>query len=287
MNSDPTSSNNLVDDSVHSAQQVNNLRQIYGLIGDQLEDILANINLTLLDPAATLDPQTIACLSMVTAFQYAELLPDMLASDAMRSRTDWKYALHLPVHHQGFDPDTFCRFRQNLKSSQKGLDEFARLLERLGQIGLYARATRSQMTSDTVLTTVCQISRLHRLSVAMKSAMSLIVATAPDWVRANMPPYWFERYKTGRLVLPVRPTRENMTSEAEKFGADMLHLLAAFGEMDQALVAGLPEVEYLRKLFNNQFTVEDGQARWRQPGCEQCPVNDLKKINSNYSTGPN
>ena len=42
-------------------------------------------------------------LSMVTLFQYIEQVPDREAADAVRTRLDWKYALHLPIDYPGIE----------------------------------------------------------------------------------------------------------------------------------------------------------------------------------------
>ena len=40
---------------------------------------------------------------MVRVMQFAEGLSDRQATDAVRSRIDWKYALGLPLEDPGFD----------------------------------------------------------------------------------------------------------------------------------------------------------------------------------------
>ena len=188
MNPDRKSIGEIPVDTYHAARQVYNLKHIYLLIGDQLDDILAKIDLPMLDPRAYQDRATIARLAMVTAFQHAELLPDVVASDATRKRMDWKYALRLPVHHQGVSEAALCAFRQGLYESRMAAQEYECILQQLKQVGLFGVNANMPLNSEEVLLNVCQITRLYRLYTGMKAALGVLVSTAPNWVRTYMPP---------------------------------------------------------------------------------------------------
>src|SRR5512140_3732571 len=53
-------------------------------------------------------------LPLVTFFQFVEGLTDAQAADAVRSRMDWKFALHLPLHLPIFSPEILCEFRRRV-----------------------------------------------------------------------------------------------------------------------------------------------------------------------------
>jgi transposase len=47
-------------------------------------------------------------LALITIFQFIENLSDREASDAVRARIDWKYALSLELENSGFDSTVLC-----------------------------------------------------------------------------------------------------------------------------------------------------------------------------------
>ena len=65
-----------------AARKIYNIQHIYLRIGDEFEAILEGVDLAQLDPSASLNGEAVYRLALVTAFQYAELLPDPLAEQA-------------------------------------------------------------------------------------------------------------------------------------------------------------------------------------------------------------
>jgi transposase len=57
-------------------------------------------------------------LALVTVMQFAEGLSDRDASDAVRTRIDWKYLLGLELTDSGFDYSILSRFRDRLIDGQ-------------------------------------------------------------------------------------------------------------------------------------------------------------------------
>ena len=49
-----------------------------------------------------------------------EGISDRQAAEAVRARIDWKYALHLPLEHEGFDFSVLSEFRDRLIAHQQG-----------------------------------------------------------------------------------------------------------------------------------------------------------------------
>jgi transposase len=50
-------------------------------------------------------------LALVTVMQFGEGLSDRQAADAVRARSDWKYALGLELTDAGFDSSVLSAFR--------------------------------------------------------------------------------------------------------------------------------------------------------------------------------
>jgi transposase len=67
-------------------------------------------------------------LALITIFQFIENLSDRAASDAVRARIDWKYALSLELENSGFDSTVLCEFRTRLVAGNAETTLFDKLL---------------------------------------------------------------------------------------------------------------------------------------------------------------
>ena len=108
---------------------------MYLSIGDQIDQLFSDLNLADLEPSGGKQANTLCMLAMVTIFQYAEKMPDRQAAEALRRRTDWKYALHLSLVYPGLEPSALCEFRQQLLASAAGQEVFQEMLDRLAVDG--------------------------------------------------------------------------------------------------------------------------------------------------------
>lgn len=249
-----------------AAHNLYNLQYIYVRIGDQLENLFTRIDIQKFDPGVRLDSMTSFRLALVSAFQYAESLPDEMAADATLRRMDWKYALYLPVHHPGMTTQALCEFRQSLFSAPRALAEFGILLDELSKIGLFTHAPQPEFA----LTNLCQLSRLHQLRLAMKEALTLLVLEAPEWLLANVSPHWYERYQSSSQTGAGNETRENLNKEVMKLGKDIHHLLTAIQKGGSPDLIHLAEVQRIEQLLSTNFEVTGNHLRWVPPACESC-----------------
>jgi len=86
---------------------------------------------------------------------------------------------------------------------------------------------------------------------------------APDWVRAQAPPAWYERY--ARRPEGFRLSEQQRRELSEQIGADGYALLdAIYATTAPAALRDLPAVEPLRRIWVQQFCPEQGAARWRE-----------------------
>lgn len=113
----------------------------YRVIGDQLEELLAGVDLSGLQPSPTNGgwPLPATLLLMVTIFQYMEGLSDSQMAELTWVRLDWKYALHLPPDNPGLQEEVLVEFRQRLVIRRLGGDVFYEVLTRLVERGLCQR----------------------------------------------------------------------------------------------------------------------------------------------------
>ena len=258
-----------------AARKIYNIQHIYLRIGDELEAILTGIDLAQLDPSASLNSEAVYRLALVTAFQYAELLPDPLAEQATFKRMDWKYALRLPIQHPGVAEAALCQFRQNLFSFSNSAKEYSRQLAALGQCGLFARSDIQSLGAAQVLTTVCKITRLYWLNQGMRAALSALASVAPEWLREVALPHWYEHYKTGQEgAEQFQAAFADPLQEANTLGADASRLLNAIRQQKSFEYTHLDEIIHLSRLVEKQYLPNNGSAHWRMPGCLGCSRND-------------
>lgn len=205
-------------------------------------------------------------LALVTVMQFAEGLSDRQASEAVRARIDWKYALGLELTDSGFDFSVLSEFRARLlggSAEQQLLDALLTACKARG----YLRARGRQRTDSTpVLGALRVLNRLERVAETLRAALNAVAAAAPDWLRPVAPPEWFERY--GRRIEEYRLPRGNEARReyAALVGADGMQLLEAIdGPAAPPSLRLLPSVEVLRRTWVQQYVTLDGRLQLREP----------------------
>jgi transposase len=206
-----------------------------------------------------------ACLALVTVMQFAEGLPDRQAANAVRGRIDWKYALDLELTDPGFDASVLSEFRTRLLAGQAEATLFERMLQRFREAGLLKTRGRQRTDSTPVLAAIQTLNRLECVGETMRQALNVLAVIAPDWLRAQVPAEWFDRYgpRFAEYRLPAgRPERYAL---AETIGADGLQLLHwTYASSTPPWFRDIPAVEVLRQVWVQQFYIVEGVLRWRQ-----------------------
>ncbi len=203
-------------------------------------------------------------LAFVTILQFAEGLSDRQAADAVRARLDWKYVLRLELGDAGFDASVLSEFRARLVASEaEGL-----LLETLvtwcrdRQI-IKARG-RQRTDSTHVLAAVRALNRVELVGETLRHALNSLAVAAPAWLAIHGRPAWADRYarRADDYRLPAKPAERQALAEVT--GRDGAALLAAVRDDDAPpWLRGIPAVETLRRVWIQQFIVEDEALRWR------------------------
>ena len=109
------------------------------------------------------------------------------------------------------------------------------------------------------------LNRLERVGETMRAALNDLAVMAPEWLQALAPPEWYQRY--GRRVENYHLPKTDAAREelARVIAADGERLLAAVdAATDQPVLAQLPAVLTLRRVWAEQYTGEPGQLRWRE-----------------------
>ncbi len=196
-------------------------------------------------------------LALVTVFQMVENLTDRQAADAVRDRLSWMYALGLDLADTGFDHSVLSQFRTRVV--EHGLEEkvLDLLLARLVGLGLLAAGGKARTDSTHVVSAVRDLNRLELAGEAVRAAIQVLAAAAPDWVAAVVDvPGWTARYDT-RVDTWRMPTSQAKRDQlALAYGRDGHALLAAiYDRRSPGWLAELPAVQTLRVVLLQNYTV--------------------------------
>jgi transposase len=204
-------------------------------------------------------------LALVSVLQFAEHLSDQQAADAVRSRLDWKYLLALPLDDDGFDASVLSEFRTRLLEHAAGTRLFERVLTRCAERG-WLKAGGTQRTDAThVLAVAHNLTRLELVLLTLTHALETLAQVAPEWVIAQCPAAWGERYGV-RLNEWHLPAKEDARQAlAHQAGADGHALLTAVWATlaPYDWLRQVPAVEALRRIWVQQFCWRDDTWQWR------------------------
>jgi transposase len=222
-------------------------------------------------------------LALVTVFQFLEHLSDRQAADAVRARSDWKYALGLELTDTGFHFSVLTEFRARLVVGGMEHALLDKMLERFKTRGLVKARGKQRTDSTHVLAAVHDLHLLELMAETLRATLDDLATVVPEWLPAIAQPLWFKRY--GRRVedyrLPKR--REEREALALEVGADGFILLEALDAPNvPARASEVPMVQTLRDVWRVHYARnDDGRPRWRA-GSELPPVGE--RLQSPYDT---
>jgi len=108
------------------------------------------------------------------------------------------------------------------------------------------------------------MNRLECAGETLRAALNSLAAVVPDWVRAQVPAEWYDRYakRMEDFRMPKEATKRQAL--AEQIGTDGSCLLSVINSADApAWLREVPAVQVLRRVWIQQFWVSDGQVKWR------------------------
>src|SRR3954462_1308086 len=227
---------------------------LYVRLRDELGPLYQDEAFAQLFPSRGRPAESPGRLALITVFQFAEGLSDRAAAAAVQSRIGWKYALGLELTDAGFDASVLVEFRTRLVASDQARRLFELLLSRLREAKLVKARGRQRTDSTHVLAAVQALHRLECVGETLRHALDTLARMAPDWVRTQAEPGWWERY--GRRFEDSRlPTaRTERYALAEQIGSDGHHLLRAVLEQAPAWMRPVPAIETLRQVWCNSFS---------------------------------
>ena len=247
--------------TARAAKSLFNIENLYLAMGDQLAPLFNDLDLDEMDSFGERPAGTLFVLATVTFFQFVERLPDRQAADAVRTRLDWKYALHLPLDHPGIDASALNEFRRRLQANARGQRVFEAIQSRLTGLGFLTNGNKQQVSVDEVLTTVDALSRAGETREAIGAALEALASSDPEWLRSVALPHWFERYDRQFTSQQLPKPQEKLESLVQAIGADIAYLLQATEKADVPDLALLPEVQALRRVWRQQSEGDDSQVQ--------------------------
>ena len=251
------------------ARSVFNIKNVYLSIGDQSEQLFSDMNLADLGNTGEKRSCALWLMAMVTIFQLVEDLPDRLAAEAIRKRTDWKYALHLSLDYPGFNSKVLCEFRQRLRLNKDGQRVFECMLSRLANVGLLNRRIEDWTDATYVLQAVCTLSRVDQLVQAMNQTLEALAAYRPELLRLVTLPHWYDRYYPLSTTINLPRSPQGQAALVQGIGKDTLYLIETIKSSDVLDLDQLPEFKSLVQTWHQQFEQQGSEILWRD-SCSFC-----------------
>jgi len=212
---------------------------------------------------------------LVTFFEFVEGLTDDQTADAVRTRIDWKYALHLRVNPPGFHKSFLCDFRRMVVVDPVSRREFQKLVDRLVMFNPPVIQSISNYEIVSLLSGICLLNRLSWTSKAMEQALGALAVKQPEWLREVMLPHWYARF--GNLSYGTKHTasmQQNETALAE-LSADIQYLLEEVQRSNLNEINEMREIKTLRFILEKQFgrgfstlLMQNETLKWND--CDSC-----------------
>jgi transposase len=249
----------------HALLDENNL---YRKIGDEYAELVKDEDFASMYSKTGQPGYSPARLSIVIVLQAMEHLSDRVAVGMVRTRIDWKYALHLPLEDDGFDASVLSEFRSRLLSHQAERKFFDALLEKLKEKGMLKGRGLQRTDALTIVAAARELNRLEVVMETMRLAIVSLVECDHKWVKENLPTSLLETYsewvESERLVRDKGPggkaETERLLRQTGREGLDLLRRVKA--ETAPAELRQLEAIGTLEQVWKQQYLeVEDEEGQ--------------------------
>src|SRR5260370_34365450 len=139
------------------------------------------------------------------------------------------------------------------------------MLEHFKTKGLLKPRGKQRTDSTHVLAAIRTLNRLESVGETLRAALNAVATVAPEWLREQAAPEWFDRYSTRIEESRLPKGQEAREQYAELIGTDGSHLLSAIYEPSApAHLRELPAVQILRHTWISQYYAQAGHLRRRK-----------------------
>jgi transposase len=255
-----------------SARAIFGRRNFYILTGEYLESILEDIQPVFLLEAGIILPQ-------ITFFQFLEGLTDAQAVEAVRTRLDWKFALHLPVYPPTIRERTLCEFRQRALNDLQYQREFQLLIDRFVTFNPPHNDRLQSFISLELLSHICWINRLDWIRAAMGRMLEVLAIGFPEWLRKNALPHWYGRYNPITTGFEANDSPDQQEFSMEETASDIDYLLNKIHQSAPPEISELKEVRSLEGVWKQQIKtlLTDKHEILKSTDCDSCVYRTERK----------
>ncbi|UQA91691.1 IS1182 family transposase [Streptomyces halobius] len=205
-------------------------------------------------------------LALVLVLQFVEGLTDRQATEAVRARIDFKYALGLDLADPGFDFSVLSEFRDRLIDEDAGQRVLDGILVAARDKGLLTGGGKARTDSTHVLSSTRELCWLEMVSETLRAALNTLAPTAPEWLAQIADPNWFKHYVSRAEDSRFPKARTKREEIGRRIGMDGTRLLeAVFGPDAPPGLRAVHRVEVLRQVWVQQFHQVDGAVSRRDP----------------------
>lgn len=249
-------------DTLKTARIILGRENFYLKVGDNWETLLAGALSSDTKDGETTHNWMGFTLAIATLLQYKEKLSDRQAEEASRLRVDWKYALHLSIHHPGLSRVMLCQYRQRVYHNPARQAEFQAILDRFARADFYSDCQETPLSALALMDEVCTQSRLEEVLLILRQALEVLATNHPKWLRNIILPHWYSRYHLFKAAPDLPQTCQEQRALADTIGADILYLFKAISPGNQDKLREIEEIKALQRTWYEQFEpIEAGSAR--------------------------
>jgi transposase len=164
----------------------------------------------------------------------------------------------------GCDFSVLSEFRSRVLKG--GLEEIflTTLLSVCRERGWLKERGKQRTDSTHIEAAIRTMNRIECAGETLRAALNSLAVVVPDWLRAHTPQAWHDRYAL--RIQDFRMPREATKLQAlvEQIGQDGWEVLNWIWETDApSWLRDIPAVEILRRVWLQQFWMEEGRIRWR------------------------
>jgi len=235
-------------ETARSARTAFGHNNFYIQIGENLESILLDIQPSRLLKIGIILPQ-------ITLFQFLEGLTDIQVIDAVRTRLDWKFALHLPSYYPIFRETELCIFRQLVLNDDNYQHEIELLVARLIQFNHPEIDKFRNFNNPNLVKMVCSMNRLGLVHEAMNRAIEALVRKFPEWLRTIALPHWYGRYNHSVPSYKLASTLDQQEVAILGIVADIRYILEQVHLSGSDVISELEELSTLQEILASQTLI--------------------------------
>lgn len=278
----PTPLGEIPEETQRIGEQLLPVENLMRRIGDEYAELVKDEDFAIMYSNTGQPALSPTRLVFVCLLQAMEHLSDRATVAMVRTRIDWKYALHLPLNYSGFDASVLSEFRDRLVANKAEKLIFDKVLEKMKVEGLLKGRGLQRTDSLSIVGAVRELNRLELVMETMRLALEEVAQKDKPWFLRNIEKIWLERYgewtQAERVVKETGPKAKTETQRLLlQTGQDGFEFLSAIDKEETPSEIGLlGKVQILRQVWKEQYQLTT--QRTVIETVPQCTTSDDNKI---------